>query len=154
MSGRASLDTYPETGTCTNDAGVVACALTLLIQLAEARGVPARRDAMFAGERINVTEDRAVLHIALRNRSGKPVLVDGADVMPEVDGVLARMGAFAAGVRDGRITATDGGAFTDVVNIGIGGSGSGAGDGGAGAGAVSRRAAGAFRLQRRRGTRA
>ena len=72
-------------------------ALTLLIQLAEARGVPQRRDAMFRGEPINVTEDRAVLHTALRNRAGTPVLVDGADVMPEVDAVLDRMAAFADG---------------------------------------------------------
>ena len=66
-------------------------ALTLLIQLAEARGVPERRDLMFTGAKINTTEDRAVLHVALRNRSGKPILVDGRDVMPEVDGVLDRM---------------------------------------------------------------
>ena len=69
-------------------------ALTLLIELAEARGVPERRDLMFTGAKINITEDRAVLHIALRNRSGKPILVDGQDVMPEVDGVLDRMAAF------------------------------------------------------------
>ena len=97
-------------------------ALTLLIQLAEARGVPERRDLMFTGAKINTTEDRAVLHIALRNRSGKPILVDGQDVMPEVDGVLDRMAAFADGIRSGAIAATDGGKFTDIVNIGIGGS--------------------------------
>jgi glucose-6-phosphate isomerase len=97
-------------------------ALTLLIELAEVRGVPARRDAMLRGDRINATEDRAVLHTALRNRSGTPVMVDGNDVMPEVDGVLARMAAFAADIRSGAIAATDGGRFTDVVNIGIGGS--------------------------------
>ena len=56
--------------------------------------MPERRDLMFTGAKINVTEDRAVLHIALRNRSGKPILVDGQDVMPEVDGVLDRMAAF------------------------------------------------------------
>jgi glucose-6-phosphate isomerase len=99
-----------------------AYALTQLIELAEARGVPARRDAMFAGERINVTEDRAVLHTALRNRSNTPVYVDGADVMPEVNDVLDAMGAFAGGVREGTIAASDGEPFTDVVNIGIGGS--------------------------------
>ena len=97
-------------------------ALTLLIGLAEARDVPARRDAMFAGERINATEDRPVLHTALRNRANTPVIVDGTDVMPEVNAVLDRMGAFAQGVRTGTLAASDGGPFTDVVNIGIGGS--------------------------------
>jgi len=97
-------------------------ALTLLIELAEARGVPERRDLMFTGAKINVTENRAVLHTALRNRSGKPILVDGQNVMPEVDGVLDRMTAFSDGIRSGAIAATDGGKFTDVVNIGIGGS--------------------------------
>ncbi len=99
-----------------------AAALELLIQLAEERGVPERRDLMFTGAKINTTEDRAVLHIALRNRSGKPILVDGHDVMPEVDGVLDRMAAFSDGIRSGAIAATDGGKFTDIVNIGIGGS--------------------------------
>lgn len=97
-------------------------ALALLLQLARDRGVAERRDLMFTGAKINVTEDRAVLHVALRNRSGKPILVDGVDVMPEVDGVLSRMAAFSDGVRSGAIAATDGGKFTDVVNIGIGGS--------------------------------
>ena len=97
-------------------------AMTLLIQLAEERGVVERRDLMFTGAKINTTENRPVLHVALRNRSGKPILVDGKDVMPEVDGVLDRMAAFADGVRSGKIAATDGGKFTDVVNIGIGGS--------------------------------
>jgi len=96
-------------------------ALTLLIQLAQAAGVPARRDAMFAGEPINVTEGRAVLHTALRNRAGAHVLVDGVDVMPEIDAVLARMAAFSTGVRSGAIAGAHG-RFTDVVNIGIGGS--------------------------------
>jgi glucose-6-phosphate isomerase len=97
-------------------------ALALLIRLAEASGVPARRDAMFSGQHINSTEDRAVLHTALRNRSGNPVMVDGRDVMPEVNAVLEAMSAFARGVRDGSIAAPDGKPFTDVVNIGIGGS--------------------------------
>jgi glucose-6-phosphate isomerase len=96
--------------------------LALLLRLAEARGVPARRDAMFAGEPINVTEGRAVLHVALRNRSGGPVAVGGRDVTPEVRAVLARMAAFATGVRDGSTAAADGRPFADVVNIGIGGS--------------------------------
>lgn len=97
-------------------------ALTLLIELAEALGVTARRDAMFAGEKINITEDRAVLHTALRNRANTPVRVDGRDVMPEVNAVLERMADFARGLRNGTIAASDGRPFTDVVNIGIGGS--------------------------------
>ena len=98
-------------------------ALTLLIELAEAAGVAERRDAMFT-RRARSTSPRTapVLHIALRNRADKPILVDGKDVMPEVDGVLDRMAAFADGVRDGAIAGADGGKFTDVVNIGIGGS--------------------------------
>ncbi len=97
-------------------------ALALLLDLAEARGVAAQRDAMFVGERINTTEDRAVLHTALRNRSDRPVMVDGQDVMPGVRDTLARMTDLADGVRSGAITAPSGGQFTDVVNIGIGGS--------------------------------
>lgn len=99
-----------------------AAALALLVGLAEEKGVPERRDVMFTGGKINVTEGRAVLHTALRNRGGKPVLVDGVDVMPEVIEVLDRMSAFAAGVRAGKIAAVDGKPYTDVVNIGIGGS--------------------------------
>lgn len=96
--------------------------IELLVALAEAADVEAKRDAMFAGEPINTTEGRAVLHTALRNQSGNPVMVDGVDVMPEVDAVLERMSAFADGIRSGTIAAADGGRFTDVVNIGIGGS--------------------------------
>ena len=91
-----------------------------LLNLARARGVEARRDAMFQGARINETEDRAVLHTALRNLQGS-VTVDGQDVMPEVRATLARMESFARDLRDGRIRAA-GGRVTDVVNIGIGGS--------------------------------
>ena len=94
----------------------------LLLRLTEARGVAARRDAMLAGQAINETERRAVLHTALRNRGDGPVIVDGADVMPGVRKVLADMGAFADGIRSGVLTASDGAPFTDVVNIGIGGS--------------------------------
>ncbi|MEM6825816.1 MAG: glucose-6-phosphate isomerase [Pseudomonadota bacterium] len=94
----------------------------LLLELFEEAGVAARRDAMFAGSKINQTEDRAVLHTALRNLDGGPVEVDGADVMPGVLETLGRMEAFATGVRDGTITAPSGARFTDVVNIGIGGS--------------------------------
>ncbi|MBN9889076.1 glucose-6-phosphate isomerase [Salipiger abyssi] len=85
-----------------------------LVALAEGAEVAARRDAMFAGQKINETEGRAVLHTALRNLDGAPVLVDGEDVMPEVLETLTRMEALAAEIRSSGIT--------DVVNIGIGGS--------------------------------
>ncbi|MEI5665621.1 glucose-6-phosphate isomerase [Bosea sp. CCNWLW174] len=101
---------------------VTAETIELLLALAKAADVEAKRDAMFAGEPINTTEGRAVLHTALRNQSGKPVMVDGVDVMPEVNAVLERMSAFADGIRSGKIAAADGERFTDVVNIGIGGS--------------------------------
>ncbi len=97
-------------------------ALAALFRLARARKVERQRDAMFAGKPINVTEGRAVLHTALRNRSDRPVRVDGRNVMPDVKAVLRRMGAFADGVRSGRIAGAGGQRFTDVVNIGIGGS--------------------------------
>ncbi|MCF3639132.1 glucose-6-phosphate isomerase [Rhizobium sp. TRM95111] len=87
----------------------------------EAR-VEAKRDAMFSGAIINITEERAVLHTALRNRSNTPVLVDGRDVMPDVNAVLSAMGAFADGIRSGALKGATGKAITDVVNIGIGGS--------------------------------
>jgi glucose-6-phosphate isomerase len=96
--------------------------LNKLIELVRATGVEARRDAMFAGEAINITEGRAVLHTALRNRSQRPVIVAGRDVMPDVRAVLANMDRFCDGVRSGTIAASDGKPFTDVVNIGIGGS--------------------------------
>jgi glucose-6-phosphate isomerase len=94
----------------------------LLLDLARARGVEAARDAMFAGARINTTEDRAVLHVALRNRSERPILVDGQDVMPGVREVLGRMRDFCARVRSGDWVGHTGEPITDVVNIGIGGS--------------------------------
>jgi glucose-6-phosphate isomerase len=96
--------------------------LRLLLQLAASAGVEARRDAMFKGERINATEKRPVLHIALRNRANREILVDGKDVMGEVNEVLTRMSRFSEGVRSGSIRPAGGGRFTDVVNIGIGGS--------------------------------
>ncbi len=96
--------------------------LALLLDLARERGVEARRDAMFSGEKINTTEDRAVLHVALRNRSGRPILVDGQDVMPAVTAVLAKMKDFTGRVRSGAWTGATGERITDVVNIGIGGS--------------------------------
>ena len=95
--------------------------LNLLQELASGADVFARRDAMFAGEKINETEDRAVLHTALRNLDGGPVHVDGVDVMPDILTTLARMEDFANTVRDGTFKG-QGGAITDVVNIGIGGS--------------------------------
>ncbi len=93
-----------------------------LAALAEAAGIEARRDAMFQGEKINTIEDRAVLHTALRNRSGDSVLVDGRDVMPDVLAVLDAMRKFTDAVRDGSRTGSTGKRFSDVVNIGIGGS--------------------------------
>ncbi|WP_193369096.1 glucose-6-phosphate isomerase [Pelagibius marinus] len=93
-----------------------------LLTLARAADVEGGREAMFGGERINSTEGRAVLHTALRNRSQRPVLVDGHDVMGDVREVLAAMGGFADAVRDGAIGGATGESFTDVVNIGIGGS--------------------------------
>ncbi len=96
--------------------------ISLLISLANARGLRSRIDAMFSGEKINVTENRAVLHTALRNRSDRPVLVDGKDVMPEVKASLEKMRAFVDGVHSGRVQGHTGKSFTDVVNIGIGGS--------------------------------
>jgi glucose-6-phosphate isomerase len=96
--------------------------MALLEELAEKAGVAAKREAMFQGEIINLTERRAVLHTALRNRANTPVLVDGQDVMPEVNAVLAAMGDFAEGIRSGGLTGATGKKITDVVNIGIGGS--------------------------------
>lgn len=96
--------------------------LDQLEQLLVAAGVAEKRDQMFSGAPINFTEGRAVLHTALRNRSNRPVLVDGRDVMPDVNGVLEAMGAFADGIRSGETKGATGKAFTDVVNIGIGGS--------------------------------
>jgi glucose-6-phosphate isomerase len=95
-------------------------AMSLLIELARNAKVEARRDAMFGGVRINETEDRAVLHTALRAVDG-PIRVDGEDVLPGVKATRARMAEFAHGIRDGSI-AGQGGAYTDIVNIGIGGS--------------------------------
>jgi glucose-6-phosphate isomerase len=95
-------------------------AMDLLLALAEAAGVPAKREAMFSGAKINETEGRAVLHTALRAPGG-PILVDGVDVMPGVLATRRRMEAFAMDVRAGEIAGA-GGPYTDVVNIGIGGS--------------------------------
>ena len=101
---------------------ITAETVELLLDLARAADVAGWRARMFAGERINSTEDRAVLHVALRNRAGTPIRVDGADVMPAVDAVLARMQAFTDAVRGGAWRGHSGATITDVVNIGIGGS--------------------------------
>ncbi|MEO1019663.1 MAG: glucose-6-phosphate isomerase [Pseudomonadota bacterium] len=93
-----------------------------LRQLARETDVEDWRAKMFAGEKINVTEDRAVLHVALRNRSGTPVMVDGRDVMPDVQAVLERMRTFVEAVRDKRWLGHTGKPISDIVNTGIGGS--------------------------------
>src|SRR5262249_2303860 len=96
--------------------------LQLLVGLAEARGLRARIDAMFRGEHVNVTEDRAVLHVALRMPAGVSLAVDGVDVVAEVHRVLGQMSAFANAVRDGSHHGHSGRPIRNVVNIGIGGS--------------------------------
>ncbi|MGL4545219.1 MAG: glucose-6-phosphate isomerase, partial [Plesiomonas sp.] len=96
--------------------------MTHLFALAEQTDLPASIKSMFSGEKINRTEDRAVLHIALRNRSNTPIMVDGRDVMPEVNAVLTKMKAFCDRVIGGEWKGYTGKAITDVVNIGIGGS--------------------------------
>ena len=96
--------------------------LELLLELARAAEVEAWRERMWAGERINTTENRAVLHVALRHAGPEPIFCDGRDVMPEVRAVLERMRAVSEAVRDGRLRGATGLPFTDVVNLGIGGS--------------------------------
>ncbi len=102
---------------------VTAHTMALLYDLARSAEFEERRAALFAGERINVTEKRSVLHMALRNVTpGKPMLSDGKDVMPDVIAVREKMGAFAEAIRGGAIKASNGARFTHIVNIGIGGS--------------------------------
>jgi glucose-6-phosphate isomerase len=96
--------------------------VALLTNLARQSDIEAWREKMFSGEKINFTENRAVLHTALRNRSNKPVHVDGKDVMPEVNRVLAQMRSFSDKVRNGKWLGYTGKRITDIVNIGIGGS--------------------------------
>jgi glucose-6-phosphate isomerase len=96
--------------------------LSLLVQLAQDAGLGEQIAAMFKGEKINLTEGRAVLHVALRNRANTPIFVDGQDVMPEVDRVLAHMRRFSEAVRSGAWKGCTGKIITDIVNIGIGGS--------------------------------
>lgn len=96
--------------------------LDLLVELAEECGLKQAMESMFTGQKINVTENRAVLHVALRNRSNTPVLVDGEDVMPEVNAVLDQMKDFSEKLISGDWKGYSGKAITDIVNIGIGGS--------------------------------
>ncbi|MGZ4992240.1 MAG: glucose-6-phosphate isomerase, partial [Methylobacter sp.] len=96
--------------------------LPLLIDLAQHAGLGEKIKAMFSGAEINKTEHRSVLHTALRNRSNQPVYVDGQDVMPQINSVLAKMRVFSTRVRSGEWRGYTGKAITDIVNIGIGGS--------------------------------
>lgn len=96
--------------------------MDLLYKLAEQQGVKAKAHAMFSGEKINATEDRAVLHVALRNQSNTPIYVDGEDVMPEVNKTLSRIKVFTEQVRSGAWKGYTGKAISTIVNIGIGGS--------------------------------
>ncbi|HQV97557.1 MAG TPA: glucose-6-phosphate isomerase [Saprospiraceae bacterium] len=96
--------------------------ISLLVQLAKSCKLKDAISAMFRGEKINVTENRAVLHTALRNKSGQPVIIDGQDVMPQIKTVKAKMKKFAEQVISGKWKGYTGKEITDVVNIGIGGS--------------------------------
>nr|XP_019935165.1 PREDICTED: glucose-6-phosphate isomerase [Paralichthys olivaceus] len=96
--------------------------MKMLVDLAKSRGIDAAREKMFKGEKINFTEDRAVLHVALRNRSNTPVMVGGKDVMLDINKVLEKMKGFCHRVRSGEWKGYTGKAITDVVNVGIGGS--------------------------------
>ena len=96
--------------------------LNLLVDLAKECGLEAHRDKMFAGEKINITEDRAVLHVALRAPKGEVIKVDGVDVVPEVHKVLGEMGAFADRIRSGEWKGHTGKRIRNVINVGIGGS--------------------------------
>ncbi|HEX8098467.1 MAG TPA: glucose-6-phosphate isomerase, partial [Pyrinomonadaceae bacterium] len=96
--------------------------MRLLFELARQAKLSEWTERMFNGEKINITEDRAVLHVALRNRSNRPILVDGEDVTPQVNAVLAHMREFTEAVRSGAWTGYTGKRITDAVNIGIGGS--------------------------------
>ncbi len=96
--------------------------LGLLLQLAEESGLRSRIEAMFRGDKINVTENRAVLHVALRAPKGQSIVVDGEDVVPEVHAVLDQMADFADRIRSGAWTGHTGKRIRNIVNIGIGGS--------------------------------
>ena len=101
---------------------ITADTLKLLLDLANQANLREKIEAMFTGKKINTTEDRAVLHVALRNRSNTPILVDGKDFMPDVNRVLVKMRDFSERVRSGAWKGYTGKAITDIVNIGIGGS--------------------------------
>jgi glucose-6-phosphate isomerase len=101
---------------------ITAKTLDLLIQLATQCDLTAAIEAMFKGEKINQTENRAVLHVALRNRSNTPIMVDGEDVMPKVNSVLNKMQTFTSNLSDGKWKGYTGRRITAIVNIGIGGS--------------------------------
>jgi glucose-6-phosphate isomerase len=96
--------------------------MVMLLKLARDANLGAKIESMFSGEKINTTENRAVLHTALRNRSGKPVITDGKDVMPDILTVLKKMRSFTDKVRNGEWRGYSGKPITDIVNIGIGGS--------------------------------
>ncbi|MDE3051011.1 MAG: glucose-6-phosphate isomerase, partial [Nitrospirota bacterium] len=96
--------------------------LTLLLQLAEESGLRGRIDAMFRGDKVNVTEKRAALHVALRAPKGHSIIVDGEDVVPQVHAVLEKMAVFSSLVRRGEWRGYTGKAIRNVINIGIGGS--------------------------------
>jgi glucose-6-phosphate isomerase len=96
--------------------------MKLLVDLAEQADVASRRDQLLSGDKINLTEKRAVLHVALRNRSERPILVEGKDVMPDVRAVLVKMRGFSDAVRSGAWKGHTGKAISDIVNLGIGGS--------------------------------
>src|SRR6266849_3008432 len=96
--------------------------LRLLLELAEESGLRARIDAMFAGEKFNITEKRAVLHVALRAPIGASIVVDGTNVVPQVHAVLEKMADFSARVRSGSWKGHTGKRIRNVINIGIGGS--------------------------------
>jgi glucose-6-phosphate isomerase len=96
--------------------------LKILVAIAKEAGLEGLRDAMFKGEKINFTEDRAVLHAALRNVSNEPILVDGKDVMPGVNKELKHMEEFSEAIRSGEWKGYTGKPLTTIINIGIGGS--------------------------------
>ena len=95
--------------------------LKLLLQLADESGLPARIDSMFRGDKINITENRAVLHIALRAPRGSSIVVDGENVVPQVHAVLDKMADFSDRVRSGAWKGHTGRRIRNIINIGIGG---------------------------------
>jgi len=123
-AGRAERFTAEGAGLCLDYSKnrIVDRTMQLLVRLAGERGVAKRRDAMFRGDKINATEGRAVLHVALRAPRGAVIEVDGKNVVPGVHAVLDRMAAFAAKMREGSWTGHTGKRIRNVVNIGIGGS--------------------------------